>query len=72
MKLASNWRAVLRHAWSLRLTVLASVLGAVEFVLPIFMDDPPIERGVFAALAAVVSLAATIARVIAQQPISGE
>ncbi|WP_100961081.1 hypothetical protein [Bosea sp. FBZP-16] len=72
MKLASNWRAVLRHAWSLRLTVLASMLGAVEFVLPIFMDDPPIERGVFAALAALVSLAAAIARVVAQQPISGE
>ena len=54
------------------MTVLASALGAVEFVLPIFMDDPPIERGVFAALAAGVSMAAAIARVIAQAPISGE
>lgn len=72
MKLASNWRAVVRHAWSLRLTLVASALGAIEFVLPVFMDDPPIERGIFAALAAAVSMAAAVARIIAQVPISGE
>jgi hypothetical protein len=72
MKLASNWRAVLRHAWSLRLSIVAGVLGAAEVAVEVFMADPPISRGVFAALAALVSLAAAIARVVAQQPISGE
>jgi hypothetical protein len=72
MKLASNWRAVLRHAWSLRLALLSAVLGAAEVAVQVFMDDPPVERGVFAAVAAFVSLAAAVARVVAQQPISGE
>ena len=72
MKLASNWRAVLRHAWSLRLALLSAALGAAEVAIQILTDNPPLERGVFAALAAAVSLASAVARVIAQAPISGE
>ncbi|MGX1786827.1 DUF7940 domain-containing protein [Bosea sp. NPDC055332] len=72
MKLASNWRAVIRHAWSLRLALLSAVLGAAEVAVEVFISDPPISRGVFAALAAAVSLAAAVARVVAQTPISGE
>lgn len=72
MKLASNWRAVLRHAWSLRLSIVAGTLGAAEVAIEVFMTDPPISRGIFAALAALVSVAAAVARVVAQQPISGE
>lgn len=66
MSLIWNWRQVLKRAWSIRLTLLASALGAAEFVLPLFMDDPPIERGLFAALAALVSFSAAIARVVSQ------
>lgn len=72
MTLTHNWRAVLRHAWSLRLALIAAALGAAEFVVQVFMDDPPIPRGTFAAIGAAVSFSAAIARVVAQVPISGE
>ena len=67
-----NWREVLRYAWSIKLTLLASALGAIEFILPLFFDDPPIARGRFAACAALVSLAAAIARLLAQTELSGK
>ncbi|MGY6251696.1 DUF7940 domain-containing protein [Bosea thiooxidans] len=67
-----NWREVLRYAWSIKLTLIASALGAIEFVLPIFFDSPPFERGLFAALAAFVSLGAAVARVFAQPELSGK
>lgn len=66
-----NWREVLRYAWSIKLTLLASALGAIEFVLPMFFDSPPFARGAFAALAAAVSLGAAVARVFAQPELSG-
>lgn len=72
MTLVWNWRTVLKHAWSLRLALLASALGAAEFVLPLFFDNPPLERGTFAAIAALVSFSAAVARVFAQPEISGE
>lgn len=67
-----NWREVLRYAWSIKLTLLASLLGAIEFVLPLFFDSPPFHRGLFAALAAAVSAAAAVARVVAQPELSGK
>jgi hypothetical protein len=60
-------RFVVHRAWSFRFTILAAVLPAVEFALPIFADDPPVPRGTFAALAFVVSIAAAGARFIAQR-----
>lgn len=67
-----NWREVLRYAWSIKLNVAAAVLGAIEFILPLFFDSPPFARGAFAALAALVSLAATVARLLAQPELSGK
>jgi hypothetical protein len=67
--LADDWRSILRYAWSLRLIALATLLSAIEFALPMFMADPPVHRGVFAALAFVVSIAAAIARLVAQRSV---
>ena len=71
MRPLGNWRAVLRHAWSVRLAVLAALLSAIEVALPVFTSDPPIERGTFAALSGLVTLAAALARFVAQKPLSG-
>ena len=60
-------RFVVRRAWSFRFNIIAAVLSAVEFILPIFADDPPLPRGTFAFLAFVVSIAAAGARFIAQR-----
>jgi hypothetical protein len=69
MALKHNWRDVLLYAWSIRFIVLAGLLSAVEFILPIFMDNPPLPRGLFALLAFVVSIGAFVARLIAQKKI---
>lgn len=65
MKLASDWRDILRRAWSVRLMILAALLSGVEIVLPLFVDS--FSRGTFAVLSFVSVGAALIARVIAQR-----
>lgn len=65
MHLLPEWRQIIRHAMSVRLMLLAFVLSAAEAALPYL--PLPIPRGVFAALAAILSLAAPAARIIAQQ-----
>lgn len=65
MKLASDWKDVLRKAWSIRLMILAGVLSGVEIVLPLFADALP--RGTFAALSGVSVAAAFVARLVAQK-----
>lgn len=64
MKLITNWKAVVTRAWSMRLVVLSAILSGAEVALPLF--DDAFRRGTFALLAVAVSLAAAIARVVAQ------
>jgi len=71
MSLVSNWRRVLRHAWSVRLSVLAGALSAAEVAVQVFIDNPPIPRFTFAILAGLISLSAAIARFVAQRSVSG-
>lgn len=64
MRLLDNWRALLTKAWSVRLAALAAVLSAVEFALPFVA--PSRSSGWFALAALLVSLAAAVARLVAQ------
>lgn len=48
MTLISDWRYVLRKAWSMRMMALSGLFSAVEVLLPIFSSYFP--RGVFAVL----------------------
>ena len=68
MVLIANWRAVLRRAWSVRLIVLAAALSGLEVALPLF--DTQIPQGLFAAISALVTALALIARFIAQKGLS--
>lgn len=65
MKLRTDWKRILRHAWSVRLIALAGALNALEAVLPMFSDSVP--RGMFAALSLLVGAAAMVARVTQQK-----
>jgi hypothetical protein len=65
--LVEDWRRVLRHAWSVRLLVLSFVFDGLEFALPMFMDNPPIERGRFFALAVAVKVLALAFKFISQK-----
>lgn len=69
-ELIEDWRAVARKAWSLKFSVLAALLGGLEVGVQL-VQPAGIPNGVFAAIAAGVSLAAGIARLIAQTELSG-
>jgi len=68
MKLISNWKDVIRKAWSVRLMILAAVLSGVEVVLPFFSEAIP--RGIFAGVSGLVVAAAFAARFFAQKGLS--
>lgn len=63
--LLDDWRRVLRHAWSIRFSLLAAAFTAAEVVVPLFGDVLP--RGVFVLLAFAASIGATVARIVSQQ-----
>lgn len=69
--LVRNWRAVLRYAWSIRLLVLAGLLSGAEIALPLIQDLLPIPRGAFAGLSFLATAMAFVARLVAQQSVSG-
>jgi len=69
MRLIPNWRLVSRRAWSMRLIILAAVLQGCEALLP-FATFLPIPTGALAGLSFVVTVAAGIARLVAQKGIT--
>lgn len=69
MQLVPNWRRVLRRAWSIRLIVLAAVLSGAELAVQLAGDALPIPPLWLGALSFVVTVAAFIARFVAQPSI---
>jgi len=67
MRLRDDWKHILRHAWSVRLIVIAALLSAAEAAFP-FMEDylglPPQK---FALLTALITFLAIPARLMAQK-----
>lgn len=70
IELIDDWQAVLKKAWSLKFSVLAALLGGAEVAVSM-IQPAGIPGGAFAGIAAGVSLAAGIARLVAQQELSG-
>jgi hypothetical protein len=70
VKVLWNWRQILRRAWSIRLILLAGLFSGLEVAFAVFADNPPIPRGTFASLSGLTTMAAFIARVIAQKDVS--
>lgn len=70
--LVPDWRDILRHAWSLRLMILAALLSGAEVALPLLGGLLPIPTGVFAGLSFLVVVGAFIARFVAQARLSGK
>ncbi|MBN9046219.1 MAG: hypothetical protein J0H18_11205 [Rhizobiales bacterium] len=67
MKLGSDWKRVLKHAWSIRLLVLAGILSGFEAALPLLGDSLPISARAFAILTLITVAAAFVARIISQK-----
>lgn len=64
-KAIPNWKKLALRFWSVRLAVLAATLSAAEVMLQVWQPDW-VAPGTLAAIAGVVSLAAGIARLVAQ------
>lgn len=64
MKLLPDWKRVARKAWSVKFALMAAVLGAAEVGVQLFAAVRPTPY--LAMAAAVCSLAASIARLVAQ------
>lgn len=64
MKLLDDWTHIARRAWSVRLALLSALLGAVEIGVQFLAASHPTPY--FAMAAAMTSLAAAVARIVAQ------
>ena len=67
----TNWRAVLRHAWSVRFMALAVALEIVSQVLPFFERALPVSAEALGLIELSLLLAALAARFVNQRTISG-
>ena len=67
MKLYSNWKDIVKKAWSIKFIILAGLLSALEVILPLFFDY--FDRGTFAILSFIAVSGAFISRIVAQKDI---
>jgi len=67
----SNWKEILRRAWSIRFAIIASMLSMVEalflFLERTVLNYPP---GLFAGIGALFSVLSIAARLLNQKKIS--
>lgn len=70
LRLKSDWRKILRRAWSMRLIGLALLLSGCEVAVQVMIAwdiKPPIPPLLFAALAGFVTTLAGAARLLSQK-----
>jgi hypothetical protein len=67
MKLYSNWKDIVKKAWSIKFIILAGLLSASEVILPLFFDY--FDRGTFAVLSFIAVSGAFISRLVAQKDV---
>ena len=65
MKLISDWKKIVRKAWSFRLLALAALFTALEILLP--MVDTGLSPVVFSVLSGLAIVGAMVMRVVAQK-----
>lgn len=70
LKLAVGWRRVLRHAWSVRLLLLAALLNFLDALLTLAGATLPFPPLTIAILTGLVTSAALVARIVVQKDLS--
>lgn len=65
MKLANDWKKVIKRAWSIRWMVIAGLLTGLEAILPYVTESIP--RGVMAILSFVAIGGGFISRIVVQK-----
>lgn len=68
MRLVTDWRVVLKKAWSIKWMSAAGVFSTAESLLPFWAEDFP--RGVFAGLTVFAVVGGIVTRLIAQRELS--
>ena len=66
--LVNDWKLILAKAWSVKFNIAATLFGAAEVVVALVKPDG-IPNGVFAGIAACISIAANVSRVMAQKEV---
>jgi uncharacterized membrane protein (DUF485 family) len=74
--LVHNWRAILKHAWSVRLMVLALIFIILEPIYT-FVAATWVAKNIYiqlgmSAATGLLAVAAIIARIYVQQKVSGD
>lgn len=69
MELIDDWKSVLAKAWSVKFNIAATIFGAAEVVAALIQPEG-VPRGVFAGIAACISIAANVSRLMAQKELS--
>lgn len=69
MKLVEDWRSILKKAWSVKFNIAATLFGAAEVVVAL-VQPASIPNGVFAGIAACISILSNVSRVMAQKELS--
>lgn len=65
MRLDTEWRSIVRHAWSIRFIAIAGLLSGAEVILPLFSDVIP--RSIFAGLSLLAVMAGLYSRLVYQR-----
>lgn len=71
MKIVSNWYEIVKHAWSVRLIILAGLLTGLEAVVPDLPAFLNLTDRQFSALNFAVVTGAFVARLVVQKKVSG-
>lgn len=66
-EISSDWRRVLRYAWSVRLNILAGLLSAAEALLTMYPGFLPISPTLLPVLVMITVCAAFVARILVQK-----
>lgn len=64
MTLHTDWRLILRKAWSIKFAALSVLFAIIEVVLPLFGDAIP--RNTFALLVGASAAGTIVARLVSQ------
>jgi hypothetical protein len=69
MNLIEDWKDVIAKAWSVKFNIAATLFGAGEVIVAL-VQPASIPNGVFAGIAAVISILSNVSRVLAQKELS--
>lgn len=64
-----DWQAILKKAWSVKFNIAATLFGAAEVIVAL-VQPASIPNGIFAGIAAMISVFANVARIMAQKELT--